>query len=96
MALATYLVARLADDCLAEKMLPLTSRVERSAAAKGWLASMALSAAVRGSLTKLAEATAGDVSDVAPALANVIVATTTFLDVAARTELDRLARAFGK
>lgn len=95
-ALATYLVARLTDDCLPEKMLPLTARVERSTAAKGWLASIALSAPVRSALTRLAEATAGDLSDVAPVLANAIAATTAFLDVAARTELDRLARAFAK
>jgi hypothetical protein len=95
-ALAVYLVARLVDDCLPEKVLPLTSRVERSAAAKGWLASMALSGPVRGALMKLVEATAGDLSDVAPTLASVIAATTAFLDIAARTELDRLARAFAK
>jgi hypothetical protein len=91
-ALAAYLVARLVDDCLPEKVLPLTSRVERSAAAKGWLASMALPGPVRGTLTKLVEATAGDLSDVSPTLATVIAVTTAFLDIAARTELDRLAQ----
>lgn len=94
--LGTYLVARLVDDCLPERLLPPTSRAERSAAAKAWLANMALPAPVRGALTKLAEGTAGDPCDVAPILASVIAATTTFLDAAARTELDRLARAVAK
>jgi len=92
-ALATYLVARLVDDCLPERLLPPTLRAERSAAAKAWLANMALPVAVRGVLTKLAEATAGDRCDVAPTLASVIGVTTAYLDAAARTEIDRLARA---
>jgi hypothetical protein len=94
--LAAYLVARLVDDCLPDRQLSATARVERSSAARGWLANVVLPAPVRTALTKLAAATAGDLSDVAPTLAGVIAATTSYLDAAARAELDRLARAFTK
>jgi hypothetical protein len=93
-ALATYLLARLADDCLPHRELAASARVERSAAARGWLGSVALPAAVRAPLTKLADATAGDVAEVTPALASAIAAVDGYLDAAARLELDRLARAF--
>jgi phytoene/squalene synthetase len=94
-ALATYLVARLVDDCVPEKQLPATAREERSTAARGWLANIALPSPVRTALTKLAEATAHG-TDIEPALASVIAATSSYLDAAARTELDRLARSFAK
>ncbi|HKW46245.1 MAG TPA: hypothetical protein VJN70_02335 [Gemmatimonadaceae bacterium] len=95
-ALATFLVARLVDDCLPQRELALTARVERSAAARGWLGSVALPTAVRAPLTKLADATAGNLADVSVALANAISAVDAYLDAAARLELDRLASAFGK
>lgn len=95
-ALATYLVARLADDCLPERELPAAARVERSAAARGWLGSVALPAAVRTPLTRLAGATAGELADLSPELANVMTAVDAYLDAPARLELDRLARAFAK
>jgi hypothetical protein len=92
--LATYLVARLVDDSLPQRELSASMRGERSAAARGWLGSVALPAAVRASLTKLADATAGDLADVGQALANVVTAIDPYLDAAARLELDRLERAF--
>lgn len=95
-ALATYLVARLVDDCLPERELPAAARVERSAAARGWLGSVALPAAVRTPLTRLAGATAGELADLSPELANVMTAVDAYLDAPARLELDRLARAFAK
>jgi hypothetical protein len=95
-ALATYLVARLVDDCLPEKPLPTAALEERSTAARGWLANIALPAPVRTSLTKLAEATGHRIGDIGPMLASVIAATSSYLDAAARTELDRLARSFAK
>jgi len=95
-ALATYLVARLVDDCLPDKALPAPARTDRSAAARGWLASVTLPGPVRGPLTRLVEATAGDLREVARELATVIATTTTYLDGAARSELDRLASAFPK
>jgi len=93
--LATYLVARLVDDCVPEKQLPVAAREERSTAARGWLANIALPAPVRTALTKLAESTAHG-TDIGPTLASVSTATSSYLDAAARTELDRLARSFAK
>ena len=93
MALATYLVARLVDDCLPEKELPATAREERSTAARAWLANIALPAPVRSALTRLAEATVHGI-DIGPVLANAITATSSYLDVAAHAELDRLAHSF--
>jgi len=94
-ALATYLVARLVDDCVPEKQLAVTAREERSTAARAWLANFALPTPVRTVLTKLTEATAHG-TDIGPTLASVITATSSYLDAAARTELDRLARSFAK
>jgi len=95
-ALATYLVARLVDDCLPEKLLQATAREERSTAARGWLANIALPTPVRTALTKLAEATSHSIDDIEPMLASVITTTSSYLDAAAHTELDRLARSFAK
>ncbi|HKW08743.1 MAG TPA: hypothetical protein VJO33_00100 [Gemmatimonadaceae bacterium] len=95
-ALATYLVARLVDDCLPAKELPIDARKARSAAARGWLASAALPAAVRAPIAKLADVTAGEGSEASAALASVIAATGNYLDAPARLELDRLARALPK
>src|SRR5438046_767099 len=64
-ALATFLVARLVDDCLPESELAPAARRERSAAARGWLASVALPGPVRAPLTKLADLTADDRADLA-------------------------------
>jgi len=91
--LATYLVARLADDCRPSTALPLPTRVARSIAARGWLANTALPAAIRTAVTQLAEATEGELTDVANALAVVTSAAAQYLDDASRLELDRLARA---
>lgn len=93
-ALATYLLARLVDDCHPERQLPATAREERSTAARAWLANIALPAPVRSALSKLAEATTHDIGDIGPMLASVVTATSTYLDAAARGELDRLGRSF--
>lgn len=91
--IATYLVARLADDCRASRELPPATRMTRANAARTWLASVALPAAVRSTLTRLIEATEGEIAGVATALAAVIVATAQYLDDGARMELERLGRA---
>jgi hypothetical protein len=97
-ALATYLVARLVDDCVPTRELPLDARAVRSSAARGWLSNVALPATVRAPLTRLAEVTGGggEASDISTALASAITATSAYLDTAARLELDRLARALAK
>ena len=91
--LATYLVARLVDDCLPEKELPVVARAERSASARGWLANVALPTAVRASLLRLAEATGGDLINLEPALRSVITIVDSYLDAPSRLELARLERA---
>jgi hypothetical protein len=95
-ALATYLVARLVDDCLPTRELPLDARAQRSSAARSWLSNVALPAPVRAPLTRLAEETGGETSDISAALASAISATSAYLDGAARLELDRLAHSFAK
>jgi uncharacterized membrane protein len=93
-ALATYLVARLVDDCLPERELPAVARAERAAGARGWLASVALPTAVRASLTRLADATGADRSEISPALTSMMAVIDSYLDAPSRSELARLERAF--
>ena len=94
--LATYLIARLVDDCLPEKALAPTAREERAAGARAWLANIALPAAVRAALSRLAAATGGDSATVGGALTSVISAVDAYLDPPSRAELARLERAFTK
>lgn len=94
--LATYLVARLAHDCLPARALPATVRGARSTAARAWMSSLALPGPVRTSLTRLAEASGDDVAAVAVALRGVIHATESYLDTGSRSELERLARTLGE
>ena len=94
--LATYLVVRLVDDCLPSKALPLAAREERAAAARAWLASVALPAAMRAALSRLAAATGGDPSTIGGPLTSVISAVDAYLDAPSRSELVRLERAFTK
>jgi len=95
-ALATYLVARLVDDCQPSKMLPAPPRAERAAAARNWLAGVALSNAIRASLAKLVEATSGDPIQLGGPLSEAMSAVDGYLDPASRSELERLSRALGK
>lgn len=91
--LATYLVARLAHDCLPARTLSLPVRRARGAAARAWLASTALPAAVRAALVRLAEATEAEVPNLGEPLRSAVTATTGYLDHAARSELERLSGA---
>lgn len=90
--LATYLVARLVDDCLPEKQLPAAARMERATCARGWLANVALPTAVRASLARLADETGGDLSKLKPALTSALAIIDGYLDPTSRTELARLER----
>jgi len=94
--LATYLIARLVDDCLPDKALPSAGRQERAAAARAWLANIVLPPAVRAALSRLATATAGEPSSIGGALTSVISAVDAYLDGPSRSELARLERAFTK
>jgi len=91
--LATYLVARLVDDCHAAKMLPISARSERATAARNWLAGVTIPPAIRSTLVQLVDATGAEPSQLRAHLANAIAAVDAFLDAASRAELDRLSRA---
>ena len=95
-ALATYLVARLVDDCQPSKMLPGPARAERAAAARNWLAGVALPNSIRALLAKLVDATAGDSSQLGAPLSDAMAAVDSYLDPASRSELERLSRALVK
>lgn len=90
-ALATYLAARLAHDCLPERGLNEAIRSERANGAKTWLATLALPAPVRPALAKLVESTTGPRGQTVEALRAVITVTASLLDSKARLELDQLA-----
>ena len=90
-ALATYLAARLAHDCLPERGLSDSVRSERANGAKTWLSTLALPAPVRPALAKLVESTSGQRAQTAEALRAVITVTANVLDSRARLELDQLA-----
>lgn len=94
--LATYLIARLVDDCLPDKALPVPAREARAASARAWLANIALPAGVRAALSRLAAATGGEPAGIGAALASVTSAVDAYLDPASRSELARLERAFTK
>jgi hypothetical protein len=92
-ALATYLVARLAQDAIPDRALPQVARAERAGSAKGWLATITLPAAVRTSLARAIEASSGDPASLATGLRAVMAVTATHLDLGARSELSQLAAA---
>ena len=93
-ALATYLVARLAHDCLPTRVLPPAVRATRAAFARTWLSSLTLPPAVRAPLTRVTDATENDLATVGDMLRVLLPATATYLDAGARAELERLARTF--
>jgi hypothetical protein len=88
-------VARLAHDVLIERWISRSIRAERAESARGWLSSTTLPPTVRPALSTLVDASAGDAQEAAAALGSVIAVTATFLDAAARSELDRLAALLG-
>ena len=90
-ALATYVAARLAHDCLPSRALPPSIRVTRAGFARTWMSSLSLPAPIRTALSRLTESTESELEAVSTALRVVITETTTYLDAAARTELERLA-----
>ena len=92
-ALACFVAARLAADCMDE---PLESgglaRSARATGAKGWLGTLALPAPVRGPLLRCLESTAdGPPGAVGRALSELAAAGGLFLDAGSISELDSLA-----
>jgi hypothetical protein len=97
-ALAALQMARLAHDAAplvprATPPLGAAEREVRAAAARVWLASLALPTPVRNACTRCADATAGPAEGLAPALRTVLHAAGAQLDAAAVRELEQLVRA---
>ncbi len=91
-ALAALMTARLAQGLLPDGILPTAERASRAAAAKVWLASLALPPATRSPFVRCAETTPGTALQVAGALRSLVAATSNHLDGPSIQELERLAR----
>jgi len=94
--LACYVTARLAAALLPESELSMEDRVARAAAARTWLASLALPAPLRAPLVKVIESTKGDDAHAAGvALVTVADAAASYLDGPALAELRAFAAQLG-
>ena len=92
-ALACFVAARLVSDCCDPTLeLDEASRVARCAGAKGWLGAIAIPSPVRTPVAKLADASAtAEPTAIAPLVIALAMAAESFLDSAARGELESLA-----
>jgi hypothetical protein len=86
-ALAALMLARLARDARGPKALSAAVRVERAAAAKSWLASIAIPVRIRAPITCALEASARDSDELTAALEDAIRACAPWLDDASVAEL---------
>ena len=91
-ALAALMTARLARGVLAGDALQPGDRATRAAAAKVWLASLALPATTRVPFARCIDATTGTALPVAGALRSLIAAAGGHLDGPSVQELEKLAR----
>ena len=92
MALAALMTARLAQGVMAGDALHPGERTTRAAAAKVWLASLALPATTRVPFARCIDATTDTALPVAVALRSLIAAAGTHLDGPSVQELEKLAR----
>jgi hypothetical protein len=91
-ALACFVAARLASDCVGPSEITEPGRSTRSAGAKGWLGTLALPAAVRTPLLRCVESTAeGTPRAVGREVSELAAAGAAYLDPGSRAELDTLA-----
>jgi hypothetical protein len=91
-ALACFVAARLAADHARSNDEEDTSRAARCAAAKAWLGTLALPAAVRTSANRCADSTiAGARQEIGRELKALSAAASAFLDTPSRAELEALA-----
>jgi hypothetical protein len=97
-ALACFVAARLVSDCCDPTLaLDDESRAARCAGAKAWLGTIAIPAPVRTPVARCAEASAtADAKAIAPLLAGLAKAADSFLDPAARGELEALVIKLGR
>ncbi len=91
-ALAALMTARLAQGVTTVDALNPAERVTRVAAAKVWLASLALPATTRVPFARCVESTTGTSLQVAGAIRSLVAAAGTHLDGASVQELEKLAR----
>ncbi len=91
-ALAALMTARLAQGVAAGFALHPGERTTRAAAAKVWLASLALPATTRVPFARCVESTTGTSLQVAGALRSLVAAAGSHLDGPSVQELERLAR----
>ena len=92
-ALACFVAARLISDCCDPALdLDEASRAARCVGAKAWLATIAIPSPVRTPVQRCAEASSlADPAAMAPLVAGLAKAAASFLDAAARGELEALA-----
>lgn len=91
-ALAALTAARLAVAMLDPDPLPAPDRTARAAAARVWLASLALPAPMRAPFTRCFESTASTPIGAAGTIRSLLTVINANLDGPASQELDRLAR----
>jgi hypothetical protein len=95
-ALACFVVARLAGSLLAPYALPTELREKRAAACRSWLASQAIPPTVRGDLMVAAESTAfAERSAISAAIRSLRSHAAKHLDGVSAQELDALATRLG-
>jgi hypothetical protein len=95
-ALALYLAARLVQDATGPAALNEAARAERATAAKSWLSTLALPAAIRPSIARLVETSgAADTSSLQDDLRAVVASARGYVDIQSQAELDRLAKSLG-
>jgi len=92
-AMAALMVARLAGDALGPRALEVALREERAAAAKAWLASIAVPARARPALGRALDATARDAAAIATALEELAKVAGAWLDDLSVTELRAITAA---
>ena len=91
-ALAALMTARLAGSLRGAYALSVMERTTRAAAAKVWLASLALPANTRVPFARCIDSTTGSAQQAAATLRTLLAATAVHLDGASVAELEQLAR----
>jgi hypothetical protein len=93
-ALAAFVTARLVVGVLPPNALPAPARATRAAAARHWLASLTLPAAMRAPLARAIDASGGtDRTTLTTALRAAIDAAAPVLDGSSKNELEALLQA---
>lgn len=86
-AMAALMVARLSCDAIGPRAMEKKHREERAAAAKSWLASIAVPARARPALVRALDATARDGAAVAAAIDELVKIAAAWLDEPSLAEL---------